>query len=270
MSTQPTGMIDLHNHIVYGVDDGAANIDESLDIARQFAAEGVTTVVATPHFDGEKPCKLALRMLRERVDELREAIAANNIGIDLFCGNEVYLTPSLPTLLEQGAVACLGTTRAILIEVSLMSEKMPLFLEDTVFRLQLAGYQIVLGHPERYGFVQRDPSSLDALVERGVALQLTAPALLGEYGSAIRRTAEKLLRRGLYQMAASDRHHPGANRSLVATHERIGELAGGDQADLLLKENPARLLAGQTLREARALSEATTPSFFHRLLRRSG
>jgi len=270
MSTQRTGMIDLHNHLVYGIDDGAVDIDESLDIARQFAAEGVTTVVATPHFDGDKPRRLAIEMLRKRVDELRGAIAANNIGIELYCGNEIYLTPDVPTLLEQGAIACLGPTRAILTEVSPMSEKMPLFLADTVFRLQLAGYQVVLAHPERYGFVQRDPSSLDTLVERGVALQLTAPALLGEYGSAIRRTAEKLLSRGQYQMAASDRHHPGADRSLMATHTRIAELAGDDQADLLLKENPARLLAGQALREARTLSEATTPSLFQRLLRRPG
>jgi hypothetical protein len=124
-----------------------------------------------------------------------------------------------------------------------MSEKMPLYLEDTVFRLQLAGYQVVLAHPERYGFVQRDPASLDTLVERGVALQLTAPALLGEYGSAIRRTSEKLLSRGHYQMAASDRHHPGADRSLMATHTRITELAGEDQADLLLRRT--RTVAGR-------------------------
>jgi protein-tyrosine phosphatase len=117
VSTQGPGMIDLHNHLVYGVDDGAADIDESLEIARQFAAEGVTIVVATPHFDGDKPRSLTLGMLRERVDELREAIAASNIGVDLYCGNEIYLTPDVPTLLEQGQ-SPVGATRAILTEVS--------------------------------------------------------------------------------------------------------------------------------------------------------
>lgn len=150
-----------------------------------------------------------------------------------------------------------------------MSEKKPLYLDDTVFRLQLAGFQVVLAHPERYGFVQREPDSLAPLVERGVALQLTAPALLGEYGGGIRRTAEKLLQLGHYQLGGSDRHHPGPNRSLADLHARVSELAAVDQADLLLKENPARLLAGRPLLEVEAASERT-PSFFQRIFGRSG
>jgi protein-tyrosine phosphatase len=261
-------MIDLHNHILPGVDDGAANVEESLDIARQFVAEGVTRLAATPHLDPETGRGITATEVRRLVAEIGAAITAAGIPLVIEQGHEVYLTTAVPALVREGTVALLGTGRAILVELSLTAEERPLYLEDTLFQLQLNGMQPILAHPERYAFVQRDPTVVDALVDLGVVLQVTAPSLLGHYGGYVRRVAERLLRRGSYGLASSDRHHPGQDRSLADVRGRIVSLTDEDTADLLLQENPERLLDGaEPLRPA--VLVADDRSLFGRLLGRA-
>ncbi|MBV9282183.1 MAG: phosphotransferase, partial [Chloroflexi bacterium] len=167
------------------------------------------------------------------------------IELEVVPGNELYLTPDAPSLLAEGHVASLGDGRSVLVELSLVADRPPLFLDDVLFRLQVDGYFPVLAHPERYPFVQRDVSIVERWVEQGVTLQVTAPSLLGEYGTVIRRTAEAALRRNAYALAASDRHHPGAGRSLAKLHGRIADLTDASVANLLLADNPRRVLTGQ-------------------------
>jgi protein-tyrosine phosphatase len=237
-------MIDLHNHILPGIDDGAADIDESLEIARQFVAEGVSRIAATPHLDTENKRGAPASDVRARVSEVQQAVDAAGIALKIESGQEIYLTPEVPDLLRGGVALRLGSGNAVLVELSLTAGNRPLFLEDTLFQLQLAGLQPILAHPERYAFVQRDPTVLDALVNSGVVLQVTAPCLLGHYGGYIRRVCEGLLRRGSYALASSDRHHPGRERSLADMYDRIVDLTDMETAELLLRENPERLLEG--------------------------
>jgi protein-tyrosine phosphatase len=235
-------MIDLHCHILPAVDDGAADIEESLAIARQLASEGVTRVAATPHLDPENHRGVSAERVRELVSQLREKVRDAGIAIDIVPGHEIFLTPEVPDLLSQGAAQSLAGGRAVLVELSFFAEERPLFLDDTLFRLQLEGFRPILAHPERYPFVRRDPSVLEPLVSRGVVMQLTAQSLSGLQGPQVRKTAEVLLRKGLYQVASSDRHHPGPDRSLAEMHSRIEEIADTATAEMLLSINPQRLL----------------------------
>jgi protein-tyrosine phosphatase len=165
-------------------------------------------------------------------------------GIELAVvpGHELFLTLEAAELVRSGFVSPLGASNFVLVEVAFTQP--PLYLDETLFQVALAGYRPILAHPERYTFIQRDLDRADELVAKDIVLQLTAPSLLGEYGPAVRKTAEQILRRGGYALAASDRHHPGPLRSLAALHERITELFGVDLADLLLRDNPARVLEG--------------------------
>lgn len=236
-------MIDLHNHILPAVDDGAADIAESLAIARQFVAEGVGRVAATPHYDPLRRGGPTATEVGELVGTLRAALADARVPLEIDVGHELLLTPEAVDLLQTGTVSPLGRTRFVLVEVSLSALERPLYLDDTLFRLQIDGFRPILAHPERYAFVQRDPASVDNLVSRGVVLQLTAPALLGEYGRTVRRTATELLQRAAYSVAASDRHHPGPKRSLADLAECLRTLQPNeDLAALLLSTNPTRIL----------------------------
>jgi protein-tyrosine phosphatase len=259
-------MIDLHNHILPGLDDGAVDLPESVEIARQFVSEGVIRIAATPHIDPERGNGAPTALVLRTVSDVRDAVARAGVSLDIVPGNELYLVPQAAELLLAGEVLPLGGGRYVLVELSLIVGERPLYLDDTVFALQRAGYAVILAHPERYAFVQRDTTKLDELVHRGVALQVTAPSLLGEYGQRIRRTAERLLKRGSYSLASSDRHHPGPTRSLADTHDRIAKLTDTDTADLLVRDNPARVLDDLPLHEPEILPNRT--SLFHRLLRR--
>lgn len=238
-------MIDLHNHILPGMDDGAADLDESLAIARQFLAEGVTRIVATPHVNPVRDTGPTAEEVRTSVAALREALVHAGIDLEVLPGSEIFLTPEVPELVKRGEVASLGGGSAVLVELPF--DRRPAGFEHPLAQLVDAGYQPVLAHPERYAFVQRDPAALDSVVDRGVVLQLTAPAFLGQYGDLVRRTARQLLRQGCYGLASSDRHHPGPERSLAVLHKQLSDEAYKELADLLLRTNPARLLSGENI-----------------------
>lgn len=241
-------MIDLHNHILPGVDDGATSLEESLDIAGQFLSEGVRTVVATPHLDPLRGNGVAPSVVGEKVETLTIALREAGIPLEVLPGQEIFLVPEVPDLLSAGRARTLADSGYVLVEVDF--NQRPLYLEDTLFRLQSDGVQPILAHPERYLYLQRSPELVDNLLSRGIALQLTAPAILGEYGPAVRRYATHLLRYGAYSLLSSDRHHPGAQRSLAAARQRIAQVAGDEVAGILCDRNPKRVLAGAQIEPA--------------------
>jgi protein-tyrosine phosphatase len=256
-------LIDLHNHILPGIDDGAVDSEESTRMARQFVQEGVIRIAATPHVDALRGSGPTARDVEQKVDSLNNLLSTEGIDLAVEPGCELYLTPDAPTWLQTGKAAPLGNGRAVLVECSFQDR--PLYLEDTLFQLQIAGYRPILAHPERYAFVQRDGSVLDHLIQRDVILQLTAPALLGEYGGRTRRVAQHLLQRGMYALAASDRHHSGPLRSLAELYDRIARHTDADMADLLLRSNPSAALSGSPVVQP-DVSSAERSSFFARLL----
>jgi len=237
-------VIDLHNHILPGLDDGAADMEETLAIARQFVSEGVVRVAATPHANPSRPVPGQAARVQSLVAEVQAALGDAGVSLEVLVGNEVMLSPDTPDLLQRGEILALGGSRAVLVECNF--DQRPLYLEMTLFQLQVAGYQPVMAHPERYSFVQRHPGSIEDLVRRGIVLQLNAGSLAGGYGPAAERTARTLLMQGRYSTAASDRHHPGSERSLASLHDRLVRLANVDVADLLLYHNPLRLLTDET------------------------
>lgn len=242
MTGEEEVLIDLHNHILPGLDDGAADLAESLDMARQFVAEGVTTIVATPHLDPLNDRGAAAAVVREAVRRLGSALADADIPLQVLPGSEIFLTPDVPALLRDGVAAPIAGGPWVLVELPF--NQRPVYVEDTLFRIEAAGFRPILAHPERYSFVQADVATLDDFVDRGIVLQLTAPALLGEYPRPIRLAAEALLARGSFALASSDRHHAGSRRSLAALRGRIIELRDERTADLLLVTNPGQVISG--------------------------
>lgn len=238
-------MIDLHNHILSDVDDGAGSIEESLAIARTFVSEGVHIVVATPHVDLLRRTGPHRDEIEGRVAALSEALAAADIPLQVLAGSEVFLTPDVVDCLQSGTALALAGSNAVLVESGFGTR--PPYLDESLNGLIAAGYIPVLAHPERYPWMASANEPAEALIERGVVLQLTAPGLLGEYGSRVKRTAERLLRGGLYALAGSDRHHPSGRRSLRDLRARIAALAGDETGRLLLEVNPGRLLGREPL-----------------------
>jgi protein-tyrosine phosphatase len=243
-------LIDLHSHILHDFDDGARTLDAAVAMARSAAEGGVTAMAATPHAlssANRGHSRYSVALIRERLEELRAALVAAAVPLEIVSGTELYGEPGMLERLRAGELLPYGASRAVLLEFPLDIARPT--AEQLVFSLQLAGYRVVVAHPERYRFAQEDPGTLAALVERGALMQLTGDALLGAQGPRMARLAEQLLTRGLVQLIASDAHGPHFNRmpNLAAARDRAAELLSPAAADWLTRGVPAAILADAPL-----------------------
>lgn len=209
-------MIDLHAHVLPGIDDGPRDLPRAVDLARAAAAAGTVQLATTPHVDhgyGVVPEDLA----GQRADVQRELDAAG-VGLRLLQGGEVALA-RLPDLdVAQLGLLTLGGGGTILLEPP--STIAGPLLERAVFGLQRRGFGVLLAHPERSPDCARDVDAVGRLVDRGVRLQVTAASLSGGFGRTARDLAVELLRRGAVHVIASDGHDPGGRPPEIASHVR--------------------------------------------------
>jgi protein-tyrosine phosphatase len=237
-------MIDLHCHILPDIDDGAPSLETSLAMAREAVTDGVTVVAATPHGPGSfVGDRYSVALVQERLAQLRAALEREQIPLQVVAGTELFFGADLVDALARERVLPYGATRTVLVELPYGG--MPPTTEQFIFRLQVAGYQVVLAHPERDRVVQRRPEVLEPLVARGVLMQLTAEALTGGQGPDMRRTAEQLLQRGLIHLLASDAHGVAPRRPLrlAAARDAAARIIGRQAAQALVLDTPAAILA---------------------------
>ncbi len=231
-------MIDLHVHLLPGLDDGPTTLREAEALLEELAREGVRVAVATPHFLPGAYTPRPERVL-EGVQELQARAPAD---LRLLAGMEVFLEgPHVVDWLQEGRILPLGgpAGRAVLVELPLYQEAP--WIDEALFALRAAGYRPVVAHPERSLWLHRQEARLGRWVEMGVVLQVNAGSLLGASGWRIRRFARRILQKGWVAVVASDRHGPGAGRSgLLPLRDHLVRL--GVRPNLLLTEGPAELL----------------------------
>ncbi|HEX6373478.1 MAG TPA: CpsB/CapC family capsule biosynthesis tyrosine phosphatase [Longimicrobium sp.] len=236
-------MIDFHNHLIPGVDDGAADAQQAAAALRTFLEQGVDTVVSTPHVNGSltlDPAQLAERLAE--IDAgwaVLEAEAASS-GVRVLRGAEIMLDVPAPDLSDPRLR--LAGTSAVLVEFPFMN--VPPNALQALFELKMSGWMPVLAHPERYGNAARDLSDAAEWRRVGAALQINAGSLVGRYGKPASELAWGLVERGMAAYLSSDYHARG--RCPVAECRAELERRGGEhQARLLLEENPRRMLEGK-------------------------
>jgi len=238
-------IIDVHSHVLPGLDDGAQNLDEALRMCELYVADGVRTVVATPHvWSGHYD--VGSDAIRRGVDELSEACARRGLDLTILPGSEVRVRPELLAALAAGRLMTVGDNGAYLL-LELHAQRVPP-MGGLLFELGLRGVQPILCHPERHTQIWEHEELLDDLVGRGCLVQVTGASLLGAYGRRVQRCAEHLLAARLVHLVASDAHSPRRRRPLLQrTAGRLIELGGEALARRLLVANPARIVAGQPL-----------------------
>jgi len=237
-------VIDLHAHILPGVDDGARTWDEALDILRKMWADGVTAVAATPHVRGDYPT--TAETMERLVEELRRRAADEGVATDVLRGGEIAVS-ELGRLGEDELrrFGLGGNPSALLVEFPYHG--WPLALEDVVARLVRGGTTPVLAHPERSPEVQAAPERLRPVVETGALIQLTAASLEGRLGRAPRNAGLALLERSLAHLVASDAHSPQLREpGLSGVADAVDDRR---LADWLVHAVPAALVAGSPLPE---------------------
>ena len=239
-------MIDLHCHILPGIDDGSKNLAESLKILRHAAEAGVTTAILTPHYvrDSKYNCNNARK--NQLLEILKIAVQDAEIPIDLHLGNEVYLDQNLLDLLSSGEIATLANSRYLLIELPVLTEDQT--ARDTLFKLITSGFTPIIAHPERYAYVQKDPHYLDAFIELGCLFQGDYQSLLGKYGRAAKKSLAQLIKAGTITFLASDTHHSSDDYNLrKAIRRTCGLVKTAREAEALFETNPRKVLENATI-----------------------
>jgi protein-tyrosine phosphatase len=236
-------VIDLHTHVLPGVDDGCRTLAQSVELVGVAAAAGVSALAATPHVSSDYPTDAAT--MERLVRAVREAVAAAAISVEILPGGELDLVSLDRPADELRRFGLGGNPQLLLVEVPYAG--WPLALEERLFRLQAAGFRPVLAHPERNPEVQARPELLEGPVARGVLTQVTAASLDGRLGQRARRAGVELVERGLAHLVASDAHGPEVRAA--GLDGAVRALGGGDLARWLTEAVPAALLAGEPLPE---------------------
>jgi protein-tyrosine phosphatase len=244
-------MIDLHVHVLPGIDDGARDEAAAIELVVEAVATGVTTIAATPHLRADHP-NVRPSEVAGRTADLQAALDRAGVAVQLVPGGEVDVRWARQAGEDElRAVSYGGQGHDVLVEVP-YGELMPQF-EDFVFRLRVLGYRVLLAHPERSPTFQRDADRLHALVKQGCLLQVTASALASRTrGSRSGKLALTLVREGIAHVIASDTHRGGGDRaSLALAVTALGKVAPR-RARWMVTEAPAAILAGEPLPPAPA------------------
>lgn len=219
-------MIDIHCHILPGIDDGPGNIKDALKMARLAVKDGVRTIIATPHcFDGVYDCQN--HDIVSICEEFNIVLYSEKIPLVVLPGAEIRLTPELPTEIEQGRVLTLAdSNQAVLLELPEMF--IPQSVSRVIWLLRESGLRTIIAHPERNTMILTNNAIINELITAGAEFQLTAGSLLGEFGSPSMKVALQLLHREGQCYIASDGHcikkrKPLLSKALKVAAKNIGK-----------------------------------------------
>lgn len=234
-------MIDIHSHILPGVDDGARTVADSVDIVRELSRSGITDIVATPHYVTETAYISKRERNQELLFELRSALLEESIDVNIFLGNEIYIDHSVAELISNGLVATMAGGSYVLVELPLNGEY-PNY-KDILSDLIGCGFNVILAHPERYAITQENYDILLELNEIGVLFQANLGSIMGQYGRTARKLVKKLLKDDLIFAFGSDNHYCHGADFWIDAQKRIGKICSERQLKQVLVTNPRKIIS---------------------------
>jgi protein-tyrosine phosphatase len=237
--------VDIHCHLLPGLDDGAAALDDALAMAEMAVSDGIATIVATPHQLGNHSQNSGA-MILDAVVRFQAVLDSRRIPLRVLPGADVRIEPELVRKIRIGEVVTLANRRRhVLLE---LPHEVYLPLDRLLAELHAAELTGILSHPERNHGILMQPGVLRPLVERGCLLQITAGSLTGVFGSQSQRLSDSLIEQGLAHFVSTDAHGIHSRPpKLKQAFQRITDLAGVEMALELCCRNPARVAAGQVV-----------------------
>lgn len=253
-------MIDIHCHILPGIDDGAKTEADSIEMARQAINSGIKTVIATPHhknriYENEKP------FIQEDVRRLTELFNEMNLPLEVLSGQEVRVYGEIVEELKQGKIQTLNNSKYLLLE--LPSDQVPRYTEQLIFDIQQAGLIPVIAHPERNRELYKDPNGLYDFVRQGALAQLTAGSLTGVFGKEIKRVSLDMLKHNLIHFIASDAHNVDTrNFETLKEAYKVIKSEFGAITQYTLEENAQYLMHNENINRNEPMQIHNKKKFF--------
>lgn len=231
-------IVDIHTHILPGIDDGSHNIEESIDIINYLYSVGITDIVLTSHYvlDTSYNCNQLIRS--NLLNKLKEKL--NNDNIHLYLGNEVYLTDKVIDLLEAHEISTINNTKYMLVELPLAGYLNN--FQSILCDLNSYGIVPIIAHPERYDFIKKDKNRIIELLEFNCLLQCNVDSLTGKYGKHAKKIMKWLLKNDLVQFVATDTHYTDNSKKLEKAYNKLKKIVGNDKFIELTNTNPTKVL----------------------------
>lgn len=250
-------MIDLHSHILPGIDDGPATLEKSIQMAASYEKGGFTHVVATPHWVAGTSWIPSIEIIHQRLACLNDALKEKSIHVDILDGMEIALDIDLVKFLVSKQLLPIAGGPYVLIEAPF--QRLPLGWEQMFFQIMTKGFHIILAHPERCRHFYSNPELLQQMIEAGVYLQANYDSFLGHYGAEVSKTAFFLIENGYLHLLATDSHdssirHPG---NIFRALEVLNKTVGIETVEILTRVNPQRVINGLPLKTIAAVSPLT-------------
>ena len=241
-------MIDIHCHILYGVDDGAYCLSESVEMARIAYEGGTRQIIATPHANTPDSDGNAWgERFEKKLGTLNEKLRAEQIPLTIYPGQEVFAAGDLPALLKKGEIIPLNGSRYLLVEFDFYARSDEIL--DHCDELLSCGVVPVVAHPERYEAMKENEQLAYRLKKKDCLLQLNSGSLFGAFGRSAQSTAHGLLADSMADLIASDAHSPYERTPYMAdAHEMVSEMYSLDYAEFLFRENPDLLLRDKKIK----------------------
>jgi len=239
-------MIDIHSHILPGLDDGSRSMEETLQMVRQLYEAGFKTLIATPHVSEGRDYLSPTEILKATEQVCLQVVEAG-IPVEIFPGAENYIFPDMANWARDGKLMTLGNTNQyLLLEFPLL--EIPRYTDQVFFELQVLGLTPILAHPERYKGLVDEPERLLDWAKKGILLQLDLRSLCGKYGPQAKRLAEVMLHSDLVHLVGSDAHRvAGSELAYLKELDRVKEIVGESRFREVTMLSPQSILEGKVM-----------------------
>ena len=240
-------MVDIHSHVLNEIDDGSRSFEESVEILKKAIEKGVTHMVATPHYITGSSYVADNETKFIKVLALRKYIKENNLPLELYLGNEVFVDNNMLKLLEDDKISTLNVSKYLLFEIPRLGVIQN--LKSLVFELRRAKIIPIIAHPERYEQFEKEPELMEELIRQGALFQGNLGSLLGNYGKQAHKNLERMLKRNMIHFMATDAHRPTS-----LTYEKMDEalsiledLVGKEKVLELTEVNPLKVIQDEVI-----------------------
>ena len=233
-------MIDIHSHILPGVDDGVKTLASSIELIRELSRSGATDIIATPHYVSETRYVSRKDNNLRLLEEVKSALLAEQINVEIYLGNEIYIDPKIAKMVSEGTISSMAGSKYVLVELPL-NKSYPSYRDILVDLLDM-GYRVILAHPERYEIIQTNYNVLLELHSLGVLFQCNLGSVMGKYGIEAKTVVKRIMKDSLVFAFGSDAHHCHGVDYWVKAQKKVSRYCSERQFNQAMTLNPRKML----------------------------